>query len=112
MTEGAPGSGLVVALAAGVYASVPLARQAASGGSKPVPVSTILAIEDSRAATRADLDILLSATRGPTRDVAIQALGRLAAARCHSRSAAAPRFGSDAQLGCDSHRSWPARPSA
>ncbi len=69
--------GSVVALAAGVYVSVPLARQAAAGGSKPVPVSTILAIEDSRAATRADLDILLSATRGPTRDVAIQALGRL-----------------------------------
>ena len=69
--------GSVVALAAGVYVSVPLARQAAASGSKPVPVSTILAIEDSRAATRADLDILLSATRGPTRDVAIQALGRL-----------------------------------
>ena len=69
--------GLVVALAAGVHVSGPLARQAGSGGSKPVPVSTILAIEDSRAATRADLDLLVSATRGPTREVAIQALGRL-----------------------------------
>jgi peptidyl-prolyl cis-trans isomerase B (cyclophilin B) len=69
--------GSVAALAAGVYVSVPMARQAAAGGPKPVPVSTILAIEDSRAATRADLDILLSATRGPTRDSAIQALGRL-----------------------------------
>jgi len=66
--------GFVVALAAGVYVSGPLARQA---GSKTVPVSTILAIEDSRAATRADLDVLLSATRGSTRDAAIQALGRL-----------------------------------
>jgi cyclophilin family peptidyl-prolyl cis-trans isomerase/HEAT repeat protein len=67
----------VTVLAGGAYAAGPLARQAVPGNGKAVPHPTILAIEDSRAATRADLDVLLGATRGPTRDPAIRALGRL-----------------------------------
>ena len=51
-------------------------RPPSSGRAKST-LPAILAIEDDRASTRADLDVLLGAPRGPLADVAIRALGRL-----------------------------------
>ena len=69
---------LTLALAAGSCAAAVYAQQGRSAaGSREVTLPVILSIEDDRAATRADLDVLLSALRGPLAGRAIQALGRL-----------------------------------
>ena len=69
---------LALALVAGVSAAALFAQQGRSpGGSRDVTLPVILAIEDDRASTPADLDVLLSALRGPLAGRAIQALGRL-----------------------------------
>jgi peptidyl-prolyl cis-trans isomerase B (cyclophilin B) len=64
---------IVAALLAGGAAatSAPQARSAA------ITLPVILSIEDARAPTRSDLDVLLAATRSSLRDPAIRALGRL-----------------------------------
>lgn len=58
---------------AGLYAQ----QKQPSAPSREVTLTTVLAIEDNRAATRADLDLLLSAARGRSGDAALRALGRL-----------------------------------
>ena len=56
----------------------PYAQQSRqTSGAREVPLPVILSIEDDRASTRADLDVLLAAMRGPLAGRAIQALGRL-----------------------------------
>ena len=58
---------------AGLYAE----QKQAAADQRETTLPAILAIEDDRASTRADLDVLLSATRGPSSQAAIRALGRL-----------------------------------
>jgi cyclophilin family peptidyl-prolyl cis-trans isomerase len=66
---------LALALAACTGAAVAIARQGRGGAT--LNQSAILAIEDDRAATDADVQALLAATRGQFADAAIRALGRL-----------------------------------
>ena len=69
---------VALALATSVCATVFDAQQnAPSSGSREGTLPVILSIEDDRASTRSDLDALLAATRGPTGQVALRALGRL-----------------------------------
>lgn len=65
---------VIVAVVAAATATVVSAGQARSAA---VTLPAILAVEDARAPTRGDLDVLLSAARGPLREPAIRALGRL-----------------------------------
>ena len=65
-------------LAIGVCAAVAHAQQARPrAGAREVALPVILSIEDDRASTRADLDVLLGALRGQLAPVATRALGRL-----------------------------------
>lgn len=67
-----------VALAVAIFAAASSAQQnRPSSGSREVTLPVILSIEDDRASTRSDLDVLLTATRGPSGQSAIRALGRL-----------------------------------
>ena len=67
-----------LALIAGAGAAAVYAQQSrAPSPSRDVTLPVILAIEDDRASTRADLDVLLGALRGPLADVAMRTLGRL-----------------------------------
>ncbi len=70
--------GLALALGIGLSVAVAYAGQSrTSAGSREITPPVILSIEDDRASTRADLDILLGALRGPLGELAIRALGRL-----------------------------------
>ena len=69
---------VALALATAIFAAASDAQQTRpSPGSREVTLPVILSIEDVRAPTRADLEVLLAATRGPIGQVAIRALGRL-----------------------------------
>ena len=68
---------IAVALVAAVTAALAAAAAAAQGRAGAITLPAILAIEDARAPTRSDLDVLLAATRGSLREPAIRALGRL-----------------------------------
>ncbi len=66
------------ALVTGFCAVAAYAQQSRqTSGAREVPLPVILSIEDDRASTRADLDVLLAALRGPLGGRAIQSLGRL-----------------------------------
>ena len=70
--------GVALALVTGFCAAAGYAQQSRQpAGARDVPLPVILSIEDDRASTRADLDMLLSAQRGPLGGRAIQSLGRL-----------------------------------
>jgi cyclophilin family peptidyl-prolyl cis-trans isomerase len=70
--------GVALALVTGVCAAAAYAQQSRqTSGAREVPLSVILSIEDDRASTRSDLDVLLTAMRGPLGGRAIQSLGRL-----------------------------------
>jgi peptidyl-prolyl cis-trans isomerase B (cyclophilin B) len=72
------GGSIGLALGIGFCAAVAYAQQGRpSSGSRAVTLPVILSIEDDRASTRADLDVLLGALRGPLAEAAIRALGRL-----------------------------------
>ena len=72
------GASLALALVIGSCAAAVVAQQGRSAaGSRDVTLPVILSIEDDRASTPADLDVLLSAFRGPLAGRAIQAVGRL-----------------------------------
>ena len=82
MRAGAETKGRVaIALAIGFCVAAGYAEHAEqnrpSSGSREATLPVILAIEDDRASTRADLDVLLGALRGPLADNAIRSLGRL-----------------------------------
>jgi len=82
MRVGAETTGRVaIALAMGccvVAASAQRIQQARpSSGSREATLPVILSIEDDRAPTHGDLQVLLGALRGPLADRAIRALGRL-----------------------------------
>ena len=79
MTAGAGRKGWVaLALVTGFSAAAAYAQQSRqTSGAREVPLPVILSIEDDRASTRADLDVLLTAMRGRFGARAIQALGRL-----------------------------------
>ena len=67
-----------LALITGACTAAVYAQQSrVSPESREVTLPVILSIEDDRASTRADRDILLGALRGPLADVAIRTLGRL-----------------------------------
>lgn len=65
---------LAIAILVGACAGEVLAQ---TSRARPLTLQTILAIEDSRAPTQADLDVLLAALRSPLADRAIVSLGRL-----------------------------------
>lgn len=70
--------GVALALVTGFCAAAAYAQQSRqTSGAPEVPLPVILSIEDDRASTRADLDVLLAAMRGPLGGRAIQSLGRL-----------------------------------
>jgi peptidyl-prolyl cis-trans isomerase B (cyclophilin B) len=82
MRAGAETKGRVaIALAIGFCVAAGYAEQVQqsrpSSGSREVTVSVILSIEDDRASTQGDLQVLLGALRGPLADRAIRSLGRL-----------------------------------
>ncbi len=82
MRAGAETKGRVaIALAIGFCVTAGYAEQAQqdrpSSESREATLPVILSIEDDRASTRADLDVLLGALRGPLADRAIRSLGRL-----------------------------------
>jgi cyclophilin family peptidyl-prolyl cis-trans isomerase len=69
---------VALALVTGFCAAAAYAQQSRqTSGAREVSLSVILSIEDDRASTRGDLDVLLSAMRGPVAGRAIQSLGRL-----------------------------------
>ncbi|HET7219288.1 MAG TPA: peptidylprolyl isomerase [Vicinamibacterales bacterium] len=66
------------AVVVGTLLAAGAAAAAAQQGRSPgITLPVILSIEDARAPTRSDLDVLLAATRSSLRDPAIRALGRL-----------------------------------
>ena len=73
----APALAILAVLFVGGGAAVVGQQARTSGGSQDVPLPVILSIEDDRASTLADLDVLLRATRGQTAVPAIRTLGRL-----------------------------------
>ncbi len=58
-------------------AAVHAQQRRPSTSSRDADLPVLLSIEDDRASTRADLDVLLGALRGPLGELAIRALGRL-----------------------------------
>ena len=69
---------VAVALFIGVCAAAAHAQQRPpASGAREVTLPVILSIEDDRASTRADLDVLLGALRGQLAPVATRTLGRL-----------------------------------
>ena len=86
------GASLALALVIGSCAAAVFAQQGRSAaGSRDVTLPVILSIEDDRASTPADLDVLLSALRGPLAGRAIQARRPPRAPRRHHRSPAVSR---------------------
>ena len=70
--------GVALALVTGLCGAAAYAQQSRqTSGAREVPLPLILSIEDDRASTRADLDVLLAALRGPLGGRAMQSLGRL-----------------------------------
>jgi peptidyl-prolyl cis-trans isomerase B (cyclophilin B) len=69
--------GLALIFLAGATGTASARQRRAASDSQEVTLQTILAIEDDRASTRADLDVLLRALRGPLATRSITALGRL-----------------------------------
>ena len=68
---------IALALSASVGTAIAIAQQKRPATGAASDLQSILAIEDDRAATASDLDVLLAATRGPLATSAIRALGRL-----------------------------------
>jgi peptidyl-prolyl cis-trans isomerase B (cyclophilin B) len=69
---------VALALGTGFCAAAAYAQQSRqTSGAREHSLSVILSVEDDRASTRGDLDVLLSAMRGPLAGRAIQSLGRL-----------------------------------
>ena len=68
-------SALVILVLGG--AALVAQQNRSSSGAQEITLPVILSIEDDRAATPADLDVLLQATRGQSSRAALRALGRL-----------------------------------